>query len=253
MIDNIRGALGISCVEIYLLALLKHHGTDERVLYSDSYIGIKETLDDFISGKEKYASYLGKPRLQSVAKDRGLIYFLTYRYNAGNTDFDYNLFEVKPGYKNSGLQAWRDDHYLLRFNNEFYDCYPPSKVENVTEKHLTGTCIGILMNRLNMPLSLEREKEKLMESVKPSQEITLNITADNLPYIRDALLYVKIMRQRMNAVFECPAIEKQIKAIGKLVSLLEIYRLRNRIGEYGELVKEINTTEELWKKKILKK
>lgn len=47
MIERIRRALGISCVEIYLLALFERHNVDRNEVFTESYIPLHRLISDF--------------------------------------------------------------------------------------------------------------------------------------------------------------------------------------------------------------
>lgn len=255
MVEYLRETKGISCVEIFLLALLKRRGIDERFLYADSYMDIQDTVEAFLTKRHRYALYLGKPRLQSVAKQAGLIDLSVNHDPREEIGFDYSLYEVRSAYKEDGRFApWREDHYLLRLDGAYYDCYPPAKLDGVEERFLTGKRIGITVHGSHPIPEIAALREAAVRSVpKPTKNIAFAIKTDNLIFVRDALLYVKVMRERMNALLECPAADRQIKTLAKLASLTEAFRLRRKIGPYGELLEELNHTEELWKETIFKK
>lgn len=255
MIDGIKGAKGVSCVEIYLLALLSFRNIDERCLYSDSYIGIGETLNEFIGKRRSYASYLGKPRLQTVAKELGLISLQTFERGTQTHKFDHILYEVSPSYKKGGaLAPWRADHYLLWHENAFYDCYPPSRL-TVKEvfNDLADTCIGIDIHADAALPDIKECTGALVKSIpKATEKIGVALTPDNLVFVRDALLYVKVMRERMNGLLQLSELDALIKAVAKFVARIELFRQRKIIGAYQNLVEEIDEKERLWKEKISK-
>lgn len=68
MIERIRRALGISCVEIYLLALFERHNVDRNEVFMESYIPLHRLISDFTENVQtNFASYAGLERVQSIA------------------------------------------------------------------------------------------------------------------------------------------------------------------------------------------
>ena len=252
MIERIRDAAGVSCVEKYLLAVLSLRGIDERCLYTDCDLDLGRTVQAFVREKQSYADYLGKPRLQSVAREIGLLNLKTFYGQARTGEFDFVLHEVVRDYKGAGAALpWRADHYLLEIEGKFYDCLPPAESEAPDPEKRTGKKIGFRLNPAFVSPGLGEIRAATRGNLAPQgSPVSEPVSVENLCFVRDALLYVKTLRARMNAVLDCPILRAQIAALAKGASLLERFRLKGRVGDFEPERQEINQTEELWREKV---
>ena len=122
MIDRIRRALGISCVEIYLLALFERHNVDRNEVFTESYIPLHRLISDFTENVQtNFASYAGLERVQSIAARKKMAEFSNLPCKK-NTAFQYYMYRVKPEYKNAEASFGAHDVFIYmqkQKNKEF--------------------------------------------------------------------------------------------------------------------------------------
>ena len=251
MIEHLKNSLGISCVEIYLLALLKAKGIDCKRLYLDSFTEISDVVTDFEEFKCNFVTYDGLRRLQDIARKEGMI-SIVYSTEGLNRPYQYIMRGVKPDYKQSNFMPWRNDHFLLRYDGEYYDCYPPSVFEVTDDSIFDGRKIGvdIIPNFTGCPEKDYTAELKERIICSEANDFNFKLTGDNLTIYRDALLIVKISRQRVNEILCSEIIAEEIKEIVKLINKIEIFRQRGKIGEYKSNIDKINELEGLWRARI---
>ncbi len=120
------GVLGLSCLENYLLGILKIHGIDISRLYSRSLVHAKKLYDDVFIKNRTYESYREIPSMHNAAKELGIIKFTFVETDPGFDlalrlkklgEDEYILVRVKPVYikEKYRIKLWRDDHYMLVF------------------------------------------------------------------------------------------------------------------------------------------
>ena len=257
MIEYMKNSLGISCVEIYFLALLKEKKMSYGRMYRESFVEIADVIADFERARCSYATYNGLRRLQDIARGDNLI---DMEFGTGKLKKDYDavLYGVRPDYKQSGFMPWRDDHYLLKYGGKYYDCYPPSEFIVQNDSIFDGRLIGMttgpaLWGIRGYDVLAEIKYRISLSKYKPAGII---LTPDNLEYVRDALLIAKISRERTNEVLQDEILAEEIKEIAKLTGMIELYRQRARIsghgqiGDYKSCAERINALERLWREKI---
>lgn len=254
MIERIRRALGISCVEIYLLALFERHNVDRNEVFTESYIPLHRLISDFTENVQtNFASYAGLERVQSIAARKKMAEFSNLPCKK-NTAFQYYMYRVKPEYKNAGLRPWRDDHFLLGYEGEFYDCYPPSKVLIKDIDALSDFKIGVRISS-DFKGDPSEQYRKLKESIAgvPYRETDVGGIGNDLRRLRDALLIFKISRQRINCILQSKSLNDLIYETGKITGIIEASRLRHQKTDFKIAVGKLCILEKQWIEELMSK
>ncbi len=117
LLDHLHG---LSCIENYVLYLLRKEGFPYQYLYYQSYLSFREIADDFVYGDTQYAYFYKVKRLQNLAVETGSIQIQSCEKL--DLDFicshDYICVMVKSEYikEKYNVDLWREDHYILLSN-----------------------------------------------------------------------------------------------------------------------------------------
>lgn len=113
ILDNV---FGLSCIENYLLYIMKSSNYEYKHLFHESFISFGELAKAFFEENVKYAYFDKIRRLQSVACEYELIKLhITAGFRKEVLKYDFCCVQVTSDYvkKQYGKEAWRDDHYIL--------------------------------------------------------------------------------------------------------------------------------------------
>ena len=256
--------LGLSCIENYLLGLLKMQGIEPCYLFYDSVLSLDELFDCFIDKGMKYEYFRGIKRLQSLAIKHGIISYSTvsdpfseadYKTTANN---EYILVRAKSEYIADVFhhKSWRNDHFVLLYSLDgnlfcFNDSTKSSALVENFEDLYDGEYISIKVLGNSSEDFFTLFKEKL--GLSKENKIVGNYDEfSDLNILRDILLVYRIISKRILAFVNLyqVAVNFNFESIDKYLFKTEYLRNRNPVNKEfcKETIKYLYEIEEqLWR------
>ncbi|GFI46780.1 hypothetical protein IMSAGC019_02100 [Lachnospiraceae bacterium] len=241
--ELLNGLHGLSCIENFVLYILKKEGFSHQCLYYQSYLPFSEIAKELIYKKTSYAYFYRVKRIQNVAAESGIIQMQTR--SELDLDFicnhDYVCVMVKPEYMkdkyNVGL--WREDHYILLADAggfQFYylndtprdagiisfdllrQIYGGKTIAIDIKQKIRGEMKQIYLRRLVQSMEIDRVAEKC------------NIS--NLITARDILGICRILRKRLyefsSMYIDADYLVPYLNMLDKQYMAIEYLRLRKK-------------------------
>jgi len=264
--------LGLSCIENYLLYILKSREYNFSLLFYRSFLPFDKIVDEFIQENASYASFYQIERIQEVARKDGVIDFNYIQSDSlAYTDKeDYLTAKIKPEYiqfkYNTSL--WRDDHYFLinqidEFNFAYLNDTPRDSgviSKDELEQNYAGACITITINQLDsfnkkiQALHIKDFLDLINGATKPSTQFNKKI--NDVQVFRDIMGILRILRKR-NMEFcknyiDTHFMQNYISELDTIYTKIEYMRLRRQsLDEKGEVwLQEINDKDKIIIKKL---
>ena len=123
LLDNIPG---LSCIENYLIFVLKQENYTYNFLFYKSFLSLYKIIKEFVNSNVSYASFYLIERLQKTAKESEVInseYMNSVEIPILKKN-NHLAISVSPSYINDKYNTtlWRDDHFILlkQDDNENY-------------------------------------------------------------------------------------------------------------------------------------
>lgn len=242
-------ALGLSCIENHVLAILAAQQLPFAACYTGINLSLHALWDAAVEQHTAYADFNGVPRVQDVLKDAGCIFLK--RHTGGDivkviesaaADM-YLLLQVTPAYAKQTLRSrgWRADHYVLakqevqqiRLFNDI-----PAVEETVSKTALKkiygGTWFTLYLdkNKLHDWLAgLPFVPVKALASTVPF----LNLKSEDMPYFRDMVGLYRILKRRQRqyyaAYFNTEFLDEEIKQLDMIYLQIEFSILKKEINQ----------------------
>jgi len=244
--DNL---LGLSCIENYLLYVLKTRNINFWYLYAKSYLSLGEIYTAFFNEGIKYAFFYKIDRLQDVASKAGLISLETsVDLIEGIAGHEYCCIEVKPEYvqEQYGKNLWRNDHYVLLCEQHkdgyIYINDNPRDIKKIGYNEILSVYAGqsLCFNIINESIN-DETKHILLKTLKASlfcEQSYKSISFDSLNVARDVLGILRITRRRISefcsGYFITDFMDEYLSDLDKLYSNIEYMRLR-RTADFNKL------------------
>jgi len=254
------GVLGISCLENYILGILKSREVDISRLYCRSLIDPQKLYKDIFIENMTYETYREIPSIHSIAKQLGLIKFIFVETNRGFdiilklrklSQNEYLLVRVKPEYlkEKFNIRLWRDDHYILVFmkNSEIYFINDKPLAEGVlTQKELMGAYDhGYMWIRALSPMNKEMIDNSMIQFIDLFHSLKSLNYANSISYFetdrevktKHMLLIYRVALQRtiefLGYYFDMSSYMQYILELNKLLAKLEYDILKKNVNICG--------------------
>lgn len=285
----IDDTLGISCVEKQLIAIMRYYKLDYKLLFIDSFIDLSNTIKDFYNNKLEYAYYKGLDRLQYTCKllSIGELKYKKIEVNQLEAMVKKYITNKKPvlicvdplKIKQPGQIdiPWRREHYVCAYgfsdnSISVIDDFPKRKLD-ISLSEIKDAYLGtiVIFNKLNNINTCEYNKRlmnKMLKITNMPKIDTENIdclmpeNVEELQRLRDALVIVKISRQRLQLLISYinetinfnnynefnQAIDNIIELLSKVYYTTEYYRIRNKINNQylKRMLRELISYENNW-------
>ena len=248
--DNLNDLYGLSCVENFLLYILKMERYSYKFLFYKSFLSFSAIVNAFYIDKVEYAYFNKISRIQDLARKNKVI---NMRENfILDLDFfdryDYICVMVKPEYIKSkyNTEMWRDDHYILlsKTDNKNFNYLNdnPRNIGVISFSELENISTGrVLAFDLKKDINDEIKKVFFNEFIidfNADALTDLNINITDFTMARDILGIHRILRRRTcdfcsqyaNIEFLTP----YLNALDKHYTSLEYMRLRNKV-DYNKI------------------
>lgn len=206
--DLLNGLYGLSCIENYVLYILRREGFSYQHLYFQSGLSFGEIVEEFIHRNARFAYFYRIKRLQNVAEENGLIQMIS----DSRADFsamhnhDFACVMVEPEYvkKKYHVDLWRDDHFILlseidksRFH---YLNDTPRDAGVISSEELKRICSGgMVAIDIGRDVTEELKREFLYQMI-PSiriDDVTAEYDIGDFGIARDILGVCRILRKRL--------------------------------------------------------
>lgn len=255
----LNSLLGMSCIENYVLYILKDNNINYKLLFYDSYISPQDIILQFLEYGSKYASFYKIPRLHKMATKKLIIksaYQKIEDKGIINNQYDYICIRVEPQYmKNKyNVTLWRDDHYILLTknddNNFYYFNDNPIDSGILTIEEINDISINKIFSFSILDNDVEKNKEIFLEEaygklILNNDNIYIKNTFNDIILIRDIIGILRISRKRLfqfyNEYFEVNYMKQYIFYLDKLYSNIEYMRLRStfNISKVNDMLNEL--------------
>jgi hypothetical protein len=262
--------LGLSCIENYILGILRQKGIDVTRLYCRSFVSAEKLYDDVFNKDLTYENYTEIPRIHSIAKKLGVIDLQTV-----NTDDTFNLNDFLKSLKVNEYimikvsrefmmnkfkaKTWRNDHYMLVFMQDnsirFVNTVPLSDGV-LTQSELLEAYNHSYIKMTVLRKMNKRDTDLCMVDFIVSYNVSLNIhnysktlNIDNADTIKTKhlLLIYKVLVKRtiefLRPYFNLDNLSDYILQLNKYIARTEYTLLRNKQSDYSnihEIVSMIN-------------
>lgn len=206
--DLSRHAVGLSCIENYILYAMDAERYPYPYLYYKSYLPLSDIINRFVEGEE-YESFSIMDPLQQVAMENRLIH--TCRYKTVDFDrlafHDFNCIMVRPEYirKKYGSSLLRYDHYILLGPGEDANTYTYVNdtfrdIGIVTVSELQD--IGIEMFCFDIQKYPDKQQKKkflkyFYEAISLHSDSQIDFSSIDITIARDSLSIYKIVSRRL--------------------------------------------------------
>ncbi len=206
--DLLNGIYGLSCIENYVLYILRREGFSYQYLYSQSGLSFGEILEEFVHRNARFSNFYRIKRLQNVAAENGLIQIMS----DSRVDFpamykhDFVCIMVKPEYvkKKYHVDLWRDDHFILlsemdesRFH---YLNDTPRDAGVISSEELKRICSGgMVAIDIGRDVTEELKREFLYQMIQSIRidDVTAEYDIGDFGIARDILGVCRILRKRL--------------------------------------------------------
>ena len=241
-----NNALGLSCIENYLLYILAARRYDYRYLYAESFVPFFDIAQALHSECVRYAYFNGIPRIMDTARNEGLISLhITEKFAEAALSYDYCCAKVVPEYIKAryGRDFWRDDHYILLCGqNEKGWIFVNDNPRDVIE--LSGEELSQVYGGRTLCFNIledvnERIKEDLLERFKKSIAVstasnkTCDLSIGSLETARDILGILRVTRKRIreycSIYIDADFMKEYLSRLDKSYAALEYMRLRGNV------------------------
>lgn len=254
------GVLGISCLENYVLGILKTCGIDISRLYCRSLINTQKLYDDVFIKNMTYANYREIPSIHSIAKQLGVIKFIFAETNPGFdlmlklkklSKGEYLLVRVKQDYIKAKYNSklWRDDHYMLVFINageiHFINDTPRAEGTITQEELLNAYDNGYMWIRVLNPVNIKMVDKSMINFIELFQCTKTSYLFENTTYVdndmevkaKNILLIYRISLQRtiefLSLYFDLSNFKIYITELNKILAKLEYDIIKKNINICG--------------------
>lgn len=242
-LDNLYG---LSCIENFLLYVLKKESYSYRYLFFESMLSFRNVVDAFVNENLTYAYFNKVERLQNIASAYDLIVMLS-KPIIEKTLFehhDYICMMVKPTYIQSKykVELWRDDHYILLLKVEddkfFYLNDTPRDAGILSWDEVKSIFAGsIIVFDIKKDISddLKTEYYRLfIDHAKGAEANTVLPHINDFVMARDILGVYRILSRRIyefcSLYINMEVFTPVLNELDRYYASLEYMRLRNRIN-----------------------
>ncbi len=206
--DLLNGLYGISCIENYVLYILRREGFSYQYLYFQSGLSFGEIADEFVHRNARFAYFYRIKRLQNIAAENGLIHMMSDSW----VDFsdlcnhDFVCVMVKPEYikKKYHVDLWRDDHFILLSEMDesrfYYLNNTPRDAGLISCKELQQVCGGgMVAIDIGWDVTEELQQKFLYQMIQSIRidDITAEYDIGDFGIARDILGICRILRKRL--------------------------------------------------------
>ena len=266
--EDLLHSLGLSCVENYLLAVCKNKLNGYESLFCESFLTFDDILSEFFEKETEYAYFEAIPRIQTTAKNMGIISFEWMKQQEFIVPKDgYLCIRVKKTYMTEKYKTalWRGDHFFMVFsegNGEYtYLNDSPCDKASITKEELFQLYDGeyIHFSLLEKDISNQRETcEQIFYDTLKKSSREIKIKAPDIMKIRDVLGVLRVVRRRMEVFLsyrkllcnsikhmDTDLIKEDIAHLDRAYIAMEYMQKRNRldITKIQTLMEEIRTRE----------
>jgi hypothetical protein len=283
-INLLKETQGISCVENYYIALLRHLELPYPIIFYKSHLNFIKTVSSFLENHSAYLGYYELERVFVTGKDLGLLEVVTQKNIPLSSFMDEVENVLRTGIpflsmvdctklpRNSNITPWREDHFVMVIGKDkdnliLLDDTPIRKLEIpfslFSEAFMSACSFFRVLGSYNVEFM--KNKISLLSYINDDNEIIqykLNLTYDSLIYLRDAIGILRVSRKRIrlllrwffegadNSYFTnlITQIETVIPKFDHLYAVIEAYRIRKKIreGNIYNLIDEIVALDRLW-------
>lgn len=263
--DGLMDGYALSCVESYVLYLLKIREPQWRAIFYKSYMSFTNILDEFIYNNAEYARFTSIERLQITGQELGLINYSYIKKEILSSELEHKdslIICINPEYikQRYGTNLWRDDHFILIKKGEdgdyFYLNDNPKDDGELSKEQIIRIYTGKYIE-IDIPRNtIVNTKDLLKAFVKRMQmeynnqslmypDYLISVFRDRLTVLRDALgiLRVSIKRAIMFSKWYDSDIngKEYIEFLDRIYLKLEYMRLRKGSNEkeINDIMKEI--------------
>lgn len=253
---------GLSCIENYVMLLLKEYNKEWEYIFYKSYLSFFEIFDEFYIKKKQYSYFKKIPRLQEVGVELG-------KFNIRDI-IKKNIKElfqqasiaaicVTPEYieEKYKTRLWRDDHFILlqNYNKDLYAYINDNPQDegylSLEELNKIFTGEAILFEMKNNSFTDEQKKKMVQyfyESVvnaEDNDDKTIFNGNIEIDMIRDMLGVLRVVVKRTaafcNKYFNVDFLDEYYSSLDEYFAKLEYMRLRKRYSLEGlhEIVNNI--------------
>ena len=242
--DELNNLYGLSCIENFLLYILKKEKYLYKYLFFQSFLPFRIIIDSFIREKVQFAYFDKIMRIQDLAGKYGLIDLHTIN----SLDFEFiNKYEyicvmVKPEYIKSKykIALWREDHYILlsqlNKNHFYYLNDTPRDVGLISFAELKSIFAGQIVAfdiRHNITDELIKQFFNLFIYNLDFDKREFIINIDDFVTARDILGIHRILRRRVyefcSMYTDVEFLIPYLNTLDKHYTSLEYMRLRNNV------------------------
>lgn len=255
--EYLSEACGLSCIENYLIYILRAKGFPYQYLFGESVKAFSDIVNYFVREKVSYADYYDIARLHTAAQNHGFVRI----YNTENLDIGtadrFSCIMVSEAFINEKYKTklMRPDHYILLSNSsgDMEDVYyindTPRDIGSISFKALTEIFAGHTISFEIAGLPQENQKNEMVESFIDSlnnlKENELNIV-DSVSAARDIVGVLRVLRRRTcyfcSLFCDVGFMSEYISYLDKIYMNIEYMRLRgkNDMSEINEMLNQIN-------------
>lgn len=266
---------GLSCIENYIVYLLKDCDPDWEYIFYKSYLSFAEIFDEFYSGQKQYSYFDRIPRIQQVGRELEKIDIRMIR-NVPVEDlleqWSVAAIRVTPEYiaEKYQIKLWRDDHFILLKQQEdgLYQyindnprdegVFSPADIKRI----YAGETIAFDLQ------GNELAQSRKLEIFRHFHESVVNSSSGNgrefsgeidIQMLRDILGVLRVIVKRTEALcgkfFDSGFLEDYYNYLDEKFTKLEYMRLRGRysIEKLHEIINSIYIKEELIKKQLIER
>jgi hypothetical protein len=261
--DELVLGYGLSCIENYVMLLLKEYREDWEYIFYKSYISFDEIFKEFYIKKKQYSYFDKISRLQKVGNELKMCDIRGIRTEHIQDVFQQSSIAaicVTPEYiaEKYKTKLWRDDHFILLQNQEnglyafINDSPKDSGYLSLEELNRIFTGEAILFEMKNIDLTNDK-KEKMFQDfyisviqAKGSDNRRLFTKDIEVELLRDILGVLRVVVKRTAAFCKryCDVefLDEYSDSLDWYFNKLEYIRLRKRytLDELHEIINKIN-------------
>lgn len=235
--------LGLSCLENYLLYIMKECGYHYQALYAESFVSFSDIATTLFDEAVPYAYFHKIPRLQATARKKNLLSMaITKNIEEGVSQYDYCCIKVHPDFviERYGRKPWRDDHYILLCEQRDHKwiCLNdnPRDIIELNSDILSHAYAGktICFHRLTeIHSSLEKRFLKAFQNTVAQPQKIYVPHINNLGIARDIIGILKTTRKRIqeysSQYMDTAFMTDYLLQLDKTYAIFEYMRVRQKV------------------------
>ena len=247
---------GLSCIENYLIYILRANNFPYRYLYGGSVKTFSEIVEYFVREKANYSTFYLIERLHTIARKNNFIRI----YSSDELDLGvsetYSCVMVDEAFINTKYKTklMRPDHYMLLTEADsdsdiYYINDTPRDIDKISREELSGIYAGNTISFEIVGYPSDEQKSEIINNFKTAvgqvkaaelKEVDSIEAARDIVGIYRALLKRNYYFSSLFCVTEF--MQDYIKYLDKAYMNIEYMRLRGKgeISEINKILGEIN-------------